>query len=106
MPVIRSAKKISSDEPTHSNNWNPLQRHFMKTFSNTSRMDLDLLRDALRNYSDLIQELQNQDGDKICYLHADKFGNLLPLAPTRIENRIRELIAAIDSEKKILNGGD
>ncbi len=69
-------------------------------------MDLDLLRDALRNYSDLIQELQNQDGDKICYLHADKFGNLLPLAPTRIENRIRELIAAIDSEKKILNGGD
>lgn len=70
----------------------------MKTFSNTSRMDLDLLRDALRNYSALIEELQSQDGDKICYMHTDKIGNLLPLAPTRIENRVRELIAAIDCE--------
>ena len=70
----------------------------MKIFSNTSRMDLDLLRDALRNYSALIEELQSQDGDKICYMHTDKFGNLLPLAPTRIENRVRELIAAIDCE--------
>ena len=69
-------------------------------------MDLDLFRVALRNYSALIQELQNQDGNKICYMHTDKFGNMLPLAPTRIENRIRELIAAIDSEKEILNGGD
>ena len=70
----------------------------MKTFSNTSRMDLDLLRDALRNYSALIEELQSQDGDKICYMHTDKCGNRLPLAPTRIENRVRELIAAIDCE--------
>ena len=70
----------------------------MKTFSNTSRMDLDLLRDALRNYSALIQEIQSQDGNKICYMHTDKFGNLLPLTPTRIENRVRELIAAIDCE--------
>lgn len=70
-------------------------------------MDLDLLMDALRNYSDLIQEVQkNQDGNKICYMHTDKFGNLLPLAPTRIENRISELIAAIDSEMEILNGND
>jgi len=78
----------------------------MKTFSNTSRMDLDLLRDALRNYSALIQEVQNQDDNKLCYMHMDKCGNMLPLAPTRIEDRINELIAAIDSEKKILNGGD
>jgi len=78
----------------------------MKTFSNTSRMDLDLLRVALRNYSALIQELQSQDGDKICYMHTDKYGNLLPLAPTRIENRIRDLIAAIDSEIEILGCGD
>jgi|APCry1669189204_1035204.scaffolds.fasta_scaffold79615_2 hypothetical protein len=78
----------------------------MKIFSNTSRMDLDLLRDALRNYSALIQEIQSQDGNKICYMHTDKYGKRLPLAPTRIENRVRELIAAIDSEKKILNGGD
>ncbi len=70
----------------------------MKTFSNTSRMDLDLLRDALRSYSALIQELQDQNGNKICYMHTDKFGNLLPLAPTRIENRVCELIAAIDCE--------
>ena len=70
----------------------------MKTFSNTSRIDLDLLRDALRNYSDLIQKLQDQDGNKICYMHTNKYGNLLPLAPTRIENRVRELIAAIDRE--------
>ena len=39
-------------------------------------------------------------------MHTDKFGNLLPLAPTRIENRISELIAAIDSEMEILNGND
>ncbi len=79
----------------------------MKTFSNTSRMDLDLLQDALRNYSDLIQEVQKkQNGNKICYMHTDKSGNLLPLAPTRIENRVRELIAAIDSEMEIINGGD
>jgi hypothetical protein len=79
----------------------------MKTFSNTSRMDLDLLQDALRNYSDLIQEVQKkQNGNKICYMHTNKFGNLLPLAPTRIENRVRELIAAIDSEMEILNNGD
>ena len=79
----------------------------MKTFSNTSRMDLDLLLEALRNYSDLIQEVQkNQDDRKICYMHTDKFGNLLPLAPTRIENRISELIAAIESEIKVLNGAD
>ena len=71
----------------------------MKTFSNTSRMDLDLLQDALRNYSDLIQEVQKkQNGNKICYMHTNKFGNLLPLAPTRIENRVRELIVAIDCE--------
>ena len=79
----------------------------MKTFSNTSRMDLDLLQDALRNYSDLIQEVQKkQNGNKICYMHTDKFGNLLPLAPTRIENRVRELIAAIESEMEILNETD
>ena len=78
----------------------------MKTFSNTSRMDLDLLRDALRNYSDLIQEVQNQDNRKLCYIQMDKYGNRLPLAPVRIENRISELIAAIDSEMEILHGGD
>ena len=78
----------------------------MKTFSNTSGMDLDLLRDALRNYSALVQEIQKNQAGKICYMHTDKFGNLLPLAPIRIENRIRELIAAIDSEMEILNGGD
>ena len=78
----------------------------MKIFSNTSRMDLDLLMDALRSYLAFIQEIQNQDDRKLCYLHTDKYGKMLPLAPTRIENRVRELIAAIDSEKKILNGGD
>jgi hypothetical protein len=78
----------------------------MKTFSNTSRMDLDLLRDALRNYSALIQEIQNQDSIRLCYIQTDKYGNRLSVAPVRIEDRINELIAAIDSEKKILNGGD
>lgn len=78
----------------------------MKTFSNTSRMDLDLLRDALRNYSALIQEVQNQDSIRLCYIQTDKYGNRLSVAPVRIEDRINELIAAIDSEKKILNGGD
>jgi hypothetical protein len=69
-------------------------------------MDLDLLRDALRNYSALIQEIQNQDSTRICYIQTDKYGNRLSVAPVRIEDRINELIAAIDSEKKILNGGD
>jgi len=78
----------------------------MKTFSNTSRMDLDLLRDALRNYSALIQEIQNQDSIRLCYIQTDKYGNRLSVAPVRIEDRINELIAAIDSEKKILNAGD
>ena len=78
----------------------------MKTFSNTSRMDLDLLRDALRNYSALIQEIQNQDSIRLCYIQTDKYGNRLSVAPVRIEDRINELIAAIDSEKKIINGGD
>ena len=78
----------------------------MKTFSNTSRMDLDLLRDALRNYSALIQEIQNQDSIRLCYIQTDKYGNRLSVAPVRIDDRINELIAAIDSEKKILNGGD
>ena len=77
----------------------------MKTFSNTSRMDLDLLRDALRNYSALIQEIQNQDSIRLCYIQTDKYGNRLSVAPVRIDDRINELIAAIDSEKKILNGG-
>ena len=78
----------------------------MKTFSNTTRMDLDLLQDALRNYSALIQEVQNQDSIRLCYIQTDKYGNRLSVAPVRIEDRINELIAAIDSEKKILNGGD
>jgi hypothetical protein len=69
-------------------------------------MDLDLLRDALRNYSALIQEIQNQDSIRLCYIQTDKYGNRLSVAPVRIEDRINELIAAIDSEKKILNGGD
>jgi len=69
-------------------------------------MDLDLLRDALRNYSALIQEVQNQDSIRLCYIQTDKYGNRLSVAPVRIEDRINELIAAIDSEKKILNGGD
>ena len=78
----------------------------MKTFSNTSRMDLDLLQDALRNYSALIQELQDQSDTKLCYMHMDRHGKMLPVAPTRIENRIRELIAAIDSEIIGFNGVD
>jgi hypothetical protein len=69
-------------------------------------MDLDVLRDALRNYSALIQEIQNQDSIRLCYIQTDKYGNRLSVAPVRIEDRINELIAAIDSEKKILNGGD
>ena len=69
-------------------------------------MDLDLLRDALRNYSALIQEVQNQDSIRLCYIQTDKYGNRLSVTPVRIEDRINELIAAIDSEKKILNGGD
>ena len=69
-------------------------------------MDLDLLRDALRNYSALIQEIQNQDSTRLCSIQTDKYGNRLSVAPVRIEDRINELIAAIDSEKKILNGGD
>ena len=69
-------------------------------------MDLDLLRDALRNYSALIQEIQNQDSIRLCYIQTDKYGNRPSVAPVRIEDRINELIAAIDSEKKILNGGD
>ncbi len=69
-------------------------------------MDLDLLRDALRNYSALIQEIQNQDSIRLCYIQTDKYGNRLSVAPVRIEDRINELIAAIDSEKKILNAGD
>ena len=70
-------------------------------------MDLDLLRNALISYSALIQEYQkDQDNRKICYMHTDKSGNMLPLAPTRIENRIKELIAAIDAEIEILNSGD
>ena len=69
-------------------------------------MDLDLLRDALRNYSALIQEVQNQDSIRLCYIQTDKYGNRLSVTPVRIEDRINELIAAIDSEKKILNAGD
>ena len=77
----------------------------MKTFSNTSRMDLDLLRDALNNYAALIQEVQKENNRKLCYLHMDNNGNTLPVAPVRIEDRVRELIEAIDSEMAI-KGGD
>jgi len=69
-------------------------------------MDLDLLWDALRNYSAFIQEVQNQDNRKLCYIQMDKHGNPLPLAPVRIEDRVVELMAAIDSEKQIINGRD
>ena len=78
----------------------------MKTFSNTSRMDLDLLRDALRYYSGRIQKIQKKDDKILCYIQTDKYGNRLPMAPVRIEDRISELIAAIDSERRILNGGN
>ena len=78
----------------------------MKTFSNTSRMDLDLLRDALNNYAALIQEVQKENDRKLCYLQLDNYGNTLPVAPVRIEDRISELIAAIDTEMAMIKGGD